>query len=187
MRKGDRHDYPFDIKQLLELTFEHTTKNQQMDIGRWRSMKKQWDIFNHPSLLLKHVIVSPTISLDPSPIFKCHSICFLSSPPYVLNMLKKKIRENHDLTCCGPTQSILSPPVKSVFFSPSSIEMAYSIARKVTSKLILPSAAGWLHTLPSWKPPVLQLSETPYASCFPPFPCHDTLPHLQPPVTNSAI
>lgn len=124
----------------------------------------------------------------PQPHFQVplHMLPFFASI-CLKHIKKKKIRENHDLTCCGPTQSILSPPVKSVFFSPSSIEMAYSIARKVTSKLILPSAAGWLHTLPSWKPPVLQLSETPYASCFPPFPCHDTLPHLQPPVTNSAI
>lgn len=185
MGEKGTHDYPFCIKQLLELTFEHTTKKQQMDIDRWRSMKKQWDIFNHSSLLLKHVIVSPTISLDPSPIFKCHSICFLSLPPYVLNMLKK-IKNKKNPTSSGPTQPFF-PPVKSAFCSFSSTEMAYGSTSKVTSELFLPSVVGWPHTLPSWKPPVLQLSETPYASCFPPFPCHDTLPHLQLPFTNSAI
>lgn len=98
----------------------------------------------------------------------------------------KKIKNKKNPTSSGPTQPFF-PRVKSAFCSFSSTEMAYGITSKVTSELFLPSVVGWPHTLPSWKPPVLQLSETPYASCFPPFPCHDTLPHLQLPFTNSAI
>ena len=119
----------------------------------------------------------------PQPHFQVpfHMLPFFAS--ICLKHVKKKIKK---IPLLPALLSQFSPPVKSAFCSLSSVEMAYGITSKVTSELILPSVLGWLLTLPSWKPPVLQLSETPYASCFPPFPCHDTLPHLQLPFTNSA-
>lgn len=93
------------------------------DGGAWRNNETSsttplcsWNmlLFPLPSLLTP----APFSSATPYASFLCLHMS------YTWLKKKKRIREKHNLTCCGPTQSILSPPVNSAFFSPWSIEMA---------------------------------------------------------------